>query len=161
MFKKNVLFSITFLCITLLMNAGCASLDTSSRKGTGGQNEPALQNTFSIPEQKVPPQEIQSVQLYKKGEIESAPVIALNSSEKLSLEFDYLGEGTKQFKLQVSHRSKNWEESPLPLDFYLSGFSQVYFSGGSKSFSQRPSYFHYSYEFPNSQLSFKVSGNYL
>lgn len=161
MFKRNTLPGIYFISIILLFNAGCASLETSSQKEDNGQAETALQNAFSISEQKTPPQEIQSVQLYKKGEIQSAPVIALNSSEKLSLEFDYLGESTKQFKIRVSHRSKNWDESPLPIDFYLSGFSEVYFSGGSKSFSQRPSYFHYAYEFPNSQLSFKVSGNYL
>ncbi len=157
---------IIFTCILLtslitLLLAGCASLETGSGESGNRQQEADLQNRFTIAEQKAPPREIQSVQLYKKGDIQSAPIINLNSSDKLSLEFDYLGEGTKQFKLQVSHRSKTWEESPLPVDFYLTGFSEIYFSGGLKSFAQRPSYFHYSYEFPNNQLGFKVSGNYL
>lgn len=161
MLTKFLVIPVLILCTISLPIAGCASLETYTGEENNRKDSPTLQNRFAIAEQKAPPQEIQSVQLYKKGEIQSAPVIKLNSSEKLSLEFDYLGEGTKQFKLQVSHRSKAWEESPIPIDFYLTGFSEVYFSGGSKSFSQRPSYFYYSYEFPNSQLNFKASGNYL
>jgi len=161
MLNKVIFPALSVLCSLMLFSAGCASLETASGEKSNRQVSTGLQKRFTIAQQKAPPQEIQSVQLYKKGKIQSAPVINLNSSEKLSLEFDYLGESTKQFKIQVSHRSKTWEESPLPIDFYLSGFSEVYFSGGSKSFSQRPSYYHYSYEFPNSQLNFKVSGNYL
>lgn len=161
MLNSTRTISIIIACTLLFLIAGCASLDTGSGEVSNRLESPELQNRFTIKEQKAPPPEIQSVQLHKEGDIQSAPVISLNSSEKLSLEFDHLGEDTKQFKLSVSHRSKDWKESPLPVDFYLNGFSEVYFSGGSKSFSQRPSYFHYSYEFPNSQLNFKVSGNYL
>ncbi|NGP76870.1 DUF5103 domain-containing protein [Balneolaceae bacterium YR4-1] len=163
MLNRIELITSSFLIsiLLLLLIFGCTSLETGSREVNNRQRSPEFQNRFTISQQKAPPREIQSVQLYRKGSMQSAPIITLNSSEKLSLEFDHLGEGTKQFRLTVSHRSKNWEESPLPPDFYLTGFSEVYFSNASKSFSQRPSYFHYTYEFPNSQLNFKASGNYL
>lgn len=163
MFNFNCfLLSAAFVSsVFLFMVTGCSTVKTSATADKAGNESASLQNAFSIARQKAPPREIQSLQLYKKGDEQSAPVINLNSSEKLTLEFDYLGEGSKQFRLQVSHRNKNWEESPLPFDFYLSGFSETYFSGGMQSFSERPSYVHYSYEFPNSQLSFEVSGNYL
>lgn len=144
----------------LLLASGCTGLKTSKENNEDVRSR-SLRNTFAISQQKPPPQQIQSIQLYRKGSIKSAPIINLNSSEKLTLEFDYLGEGSKQFKVRVSHRNKSWEESPLAIDFYMSGFNETYFSGGLKSFSQRPSYFHYTYEFPNSQLRFKASGNYL
>lgn len=136
-------------------------MKSSTEGNNNGEESSSLQNPFNISQQKAPPQEIQSIQLYKKGDVNSAPIITLNSSEILTLEFDYLGDGSKQFKVQVSHRNKNWEESSLPTDFFINGFSETYFSGGLKSFSQRPSYYHYAYEFPNSQLDFKASGNYL
>lgn len=158
---RFIVTTIAVSCTLGLMITGCASMETGTAAVNGRSQSSEYQNRFTIAQQKAPPPEIQSVQLFKKGDMPSAPIISLNSSEKLKLEFDHLGEDTKQFKLTVSHRSKNWEDSPLPVDYYLEGFPEVYFSGGSKSFSQRPSYFHYSYEFPNSQLNFKASGNYL
>lgn len=160
-FRHSLILAACISCLSLFVVTGCSTVGTSATADKAGDESASLQNAFSIAPQKAPPMEIQSLQLYKKGDVQSAPVVNLNSSEKLTLEFDYLGESSKQFRLQVSHRNKNWEESPLPFDFYLSGFSDTYFSGGMHSFSERPSYIHYAYEFPNSQLSFKASGNYL
>lgn len=152
----------TFLkLLSILVISTCTASQTSTLdNNSAGINAP-LTNTFTIPQQKSPPQQIQSIQFYKQGNTQNAPIIQLNSSDKLILEFDYLGEGSRQFKVMVSHRNRDWTESSLPFDFYLSGFNQTYFSNSLASFSQRPSYRHYTYEFPNSQLSFKVSGNYL
>lgn len=147
--------------LLLLLMTGCAASGSATKENGQTRQNTTTQNAFTISQQQSPPQNIQSLQLYKQGFIGSAPIIELNSSEKLLLEFDHIGEGSRQFRLVVSHRDKDWTRSSLPPNFYLDGFSETYFSGGLSSFSQRPSYRHYSYEFPNSQLSFKASGNYL
>jgi len=152
---------IFIIVLTFYLFAGCTTSETTLNGSEKSKGSAPLKNTFAIPQQKAAPQHIQSIQLYKKGTVQNAPIIQLNSSDQIVLEFDQLGEGSQQFKISVSHRNKNWSESSLPLNFYLSGFNEVYFSGGLTSFNQRPAYRHYSYEFPNSQLSFKVSGNYL
>lgn len=157
MFKPSALLKL----IVLIIVSGCTASQTSTSGNDRNASNRSLENAFSILQQKPPPQYIQSIQLYKKGNVRNAPIITLNSSEKLSLEFDYLGGESKQFKIEATHRNKSWEKSPLPPNFYMGGFNETYFSGGLASFSQRPSYYHFKYEFPNPQLSFKASGNYL
>jgi len=128
---------------------------------SGQEDSSDLRNSFKLRVQKPPPPQIQSVRLFRKGSANNPPVITLNSSQKLILEFDHLVNSSNQFRVEVSHRNKDWTRSPLPPNFYLENFFEVYFSNGLRSFSQRPSFYHYEFEFPNSQLSFKVSGNYL
>lgn len=159
MYKAVAVELLSFFLLIIL--TGCATTKTNTLDN-GQSRTPALpENIFTIPQQKPAPQQIQSIALYRKGNIQSAPIIEMNGTGKLILEFDHLGTGSKQFRVVVSHRNKDWTESSLPPNFYLSGFNETYFSGGLSSFSQRPSYRHYSYEFPNSQLAFKASGNYL
>lgn len=156
-YKKLGLFDL----LVLMILTGCASTGTNTLDNRNTGHNALPENTFTISQQKPAPQQIQSIQLYRKGDIRSAPIIELNSTDRVILEFDHLGTASKQFRLVVSHRNKDWSESSLPPNFYLDGFNETYFSGGLSSFNQRPSYRHYSYEFPNSQLSFKASGNYL
>ena len=145
-----------FLLISLL---GCASSGTLEQfdniQSSSGQD------SFKMDVQQAPPKDIQSIQLYSKGSENNPPVIALNSTQKLVLEFDHLAQSASQFKIRITHRNKNWRQSTLSPNFYLDSFNEFYFSGGLKSFSQRPSFFHYTYEFPNNQISFEASGNYL
>lgn len=161
--RAHSMYKLAPLIIVLAFTLfpGCTASQTSLNGSEESGSTAQLANTFAIPQQKAAPQHIQSIQLYKKGSVQNAPIIQLNSSDQIVLEFDQLGEGSQQFKVRVSHRNKNWSESSLSPNFYLSGFNETYFSGGLTSFSQRPAYRHYSFEFPNSQLSFKVSGNYL
>ncbi len=154
---KNSLFPLLliFLCVT-----GCTvqqtTLDNTTR--SPGSN---LKNAFAVAPQVAAPRYIQSIQLYRSGSPDNPPIIQLGESEQLVLEFDYLGDAAKQFRIEVTHRNRNWEESALAPGFYLSGFKTTYLSGGLKSLSRPPSYFHFTYAFPNQQLSFKASGNYL
>jgi hypothetical protein len=85
----------------------------------------------------------------------------LNSEEQLVLAFDYLSEESRQFKIEISHRNQHWQESPIGPSTYLDGFSSFYIHNAKASFSERPSYHHLEYRFPNNQLQIVVSGNYL
>ncbi|MDZ7715577.1 MAG: DUF5103 domain-containing protein [Balneolaceae bacterium] len=144
-----------FLALSLL---GCAS-SGSIQQVNNTQN--TSKDLFKLEVQQAPPNHIQSIQLYSTGSKNNPPIIALNSSQKLVLEFDHLTQSASQFKIKITHRNKDWGQSSLSPNFYLDSFNEFYFGGGLKSFSQRPSFFHYSYEFPNDQISFEVSGNYL
>ncbi len=146
----------------LLILGGCGSgyRSAETTRSLSDSSRP-LRSSFALSVQQAPPRHIQSIQLYRKGSPSNPPVIRLGTNEKLVLEFDLLGESSKQFKATVSHRSRNWDRSPLSPTYYLSGFEETYFSNGLASFSQRPSYTHYEFEFPNGQLAMEVSGNYL
>ncbi|MDX1637175.1 MAG: DUF5103 domain-containing protein [Balneolaceae bacterium] len=126
-----------------------------------GDIDRQFRNSFSIAPQVPPPQSIQSIQLYRKGDAASPPVIELGSQQGLVLEFDHLDSEATQFNIFVRHYARNWTESSLPLNFYLGGFYEDYFGAGVKSFTQRPTYRHYKYELPNHRISINASGNYL
>lgn len=140
---------------------GCAV----SKKDAGDQlpkkSSADSQGMFMLPQQKAPPNNIQSIQLYPEGSPGHAPVVRLNSPQKLILSFDYLDTQSRQFRVEVSHQTKSWEQSSIGPTIYLDSFFHTYITSAKPSFSQRPSYQHVEYEFPNNELRPVVSGNYL
>jgi hypothetical protein len=120
-----------------------------------------LSGGFALPQQQAPPNEIQSVQLHPKGDPGSPPVIDINGNQKLTLSFDFLGEQSRQFRVEVSHRNQQWAPSGIGPSTFLDSFSQAYIQESKSSFSNRPPYHHVEFEFPNNQLRPAVSGNYL
>lgn len=142
------------------MLAGCipAGQNTVRRSDDA---PPSYANSFTIDQQKAPPGNIKSIQLYPGQSPSSPPVYQLNSGQKLVLSFDYLDEQNKQFRLEISHRSANWEKSSLSPSQFLKGFNYAYLQTDGQSFSRRPTYQHLEYEFPNDEIQFSVSGNYL
>lgn len=118
-------------------------------------------NAFTIPQQKAPPNVVQSIRLHPAGSPFDPPVIELDSRERLILSFDYLDEQTQQFRLEVSHRTANWEKSSLNQSQFLNGFDYTYLQTGLQSFTSRPTYQHVEYEFPDNEIQPAVSGNYL
>lgn len=156
---ENIICRLLCTLLLIFTLSQCTPLPSreTATNGIGRQ----LRNSFTIPAQVAPPQQIQSIQLYRKGTPSSPPIIKLNSNEQLVLEFDHLGPEATQFKIDVRHYSREWRESSLALNYYMEGFYEDYFGAGSKSYVQRPTYRHYEYELPNDRLSMTVSGNYL
>ncbi|HET6528367.1 MAG TPA: type IX secretion system plug protein domain-containing protein [Balneolaceae bacterium] len=151
-------FSFLFLIFGAI---ACAVPPQDSLERQQNSAEPALRGSFMLSVQKAPPHDIQSVHLAPKGNPALPPVIKLHSPQKLVLSFDYLSEQNRQFRVEVSHRSRDWQKSPIGPSVYLDSFFQTYIQGSEESFSQQPAYQHLEYEFPNPQLRPIVSGNYL
>ncbi|MBN2732754.1 MAG: DUF5103 domain-containing protein, partial [Balneolaceae bacterium] len=143
------------------MLTACTAYNSGRETINNGKQNATLSGRYALLRQVAPPPEIQSIQLYPENDETAPPVIHLDSRQQLTLEFDYLDAGVHQFKLMVSHRTKNWEESPISPAIYLESFSETYFGDGRKSFVQNPAYHHYSYRFPNERLNITKSGNYL
>ncbi|MEX1062718.1 MAG: type IX secretion system plug protein domain-containing protein [Balneolaceae bacterium] len=123
--------------------------------------QPALENLFTAPGQAVGHPDIYSLQLFRSGSVDSAPVIRLDSNQQLMLRFDMIGEGTRQFRVSVTHHDPDWSRSPLPPEEYMEGFPEAFFGSGTPGRTQRPSYRQYEYRFPNRDLAFTKSGNYM
>lgn len=142
------------------MLAGCIPAGQNNMRRSD-ETRPSYTNTFTIDQQKPPPENIKSIHLYPGQSPSGPPVYQLNSGQKLVLSFDYLDEQNKQFRLEVSHRSANWEKSSLNPSQFLEGFDYTYLQTDGQSFSRSPTYQHLEYEFPNDEIQFSVSGNYL
>jgi len=105
--------------------------------------------------------EIRSVELFKSGFRLSDPVIQLNSSEILHLEFDDLKGNIKEYYYSFIHCNANWEPTELWANEYLEGMLEDRIANYDFSFNTRQAYTHYWTSFPNERIALKLSGNYL
>ncbi len=104
---------------------------------------------------------IKTVLLYNTRSELSYPIINLNSGEKIQLKFDDLGRGFKNYFYSFIHCDANWEPSQLAQNEYIQGFFENEIFDFKYSANTDVPYTHYSDIFPNENLSFLVSGNYL
>lgn len=142
----------------LISCSGKMGQSISSPKVTEQEQDMSL---LFVPNQLNSPQSIKTIQLYKKGDRGNPPIYELHSNEKLVLEFDELASLNGQFTIRFTHHNRNWELSNIPEVWYLDGMQEMTITGGVKNRLSEPEYFHYKFEFPNRDFSFRVSGNYL
>lgn len=158
---SKVLFYSKFISILLAsVVVGCATSGPSGEQPSSS-SEIHLGGAFALDQQKAPPNDIQSIQLHPKDQPGQAPIIKLNSSQKLLLSFDYLGTQNRQFRVTVDHYDKNWNRSGIGPNTFLDSFSETTIQSSKISFGQRPSYHHVEFSFPDNELQPAVSGNYL
>lgn len=105
--------------------------------------------------------EIRSVLLFKEGWQLSNPVIRLGSDDKLLLQFDRLSDNSENYYYTFIHCSKDWEKSDLSFPDYLDGFDENQIESYKPSFNTTIRYWHYELSFPNDDIDFTISGNYI
>lgn len=104
---------------------------------------------------------IKSVRLHKSEWNLSYPILSLNSDESLLLHFDLLGSSIETFYYTFIHCDKDWNQSEIYPADYLEGFYENQIDDYEMSFNTTVNYIHYSLSFPNSDIRFKYSGNYI
>lgn len=145
------------LLVLLLNCSGSGQIQNSYSRIDSNEDRGLL----LVPNQLPAPSSFQSIQLYRKSDKNNPPIITLNKNEKLVLEFDELTSLSGQFRLKFQHFDQDWNPSNIPEDWFLDGFNELIISGGEINSLSKPNYFHYKAEFPNRQLKFTASGNYL
>lgn len=106
-------------------------------------------------------EKIKTVQLYKEEWNLSFPIIKKGSAEKLVLNFDLLDDRIENYYYTFIHCSKDWQKSDLITNDYLDGFPENQIEDYKHSFNTTVNFIHYKVSFPNDQVSFKISGNYI
>lgn len=104
---------------------------------------------------------IDSPQLYVSGSVMSYPVLFLNDNKKLELHFDNLDNRFHVYSYQLIHCNANWEPSGLVQQEYMSGFMNGFFEEYDYSYNTLQPYIHYNLTFPNDEIRFTKSGNYI
>ncbi len=104
---------------------------------------------------------VETVQLYRTGDEAALPVLGLNSGQTLSLEFDRVGDGIGgPVSVWFYHADRNWQRRLVPAE-YLRGFQSDDIRDYEPSAATRVRYTHYEYRFPNAEIAFTRSGNYI
>ena len=141
--------------VALLFATGCVLPEESF--DTSAEAEPAAR----VGETVVADSRVGALQLHAIGEEASLPVIALGTSQQLRLEFDLVGEETGlPLDISFAHTNRRGQVDLLPNEV-LTGFESDRILDYDRSGSAVDvPYIHYRYDFPNSTIGFRVSGNY-
>ena len=89
------------------------------------------------------------------------PIIKLNSNDKLRLSFDTFGNTETNYMYSFTHCDSEWKKSDLLPSEYIEGFPENYIENYSLSFNTINNYVHYECVFPNENINFLLSGNYI
>lgn len=104
---------------------------------------------------------VKTVQLYRTGDESSMPIHTLNSAGTLTLSFDILAEGTGgPLSVYFYHADRTWKRDLMPSEF-LRSFLSDDIRRYDPSSATEVRYVHYRYEFPNANINFLTSGNYI
>lgn len=104
---------------------------------------------------------IHTVQLHPATVEFGFPIIKLNSSDKLRIDFDDFDADSKSFNYTFVHCDFNWTPTQINVSQYLSGGQNDAITSISQSFNTTPQYTHYGLTFPTNMIIPIKSGNYI
>ena len=143
--------------VLLLIPLACASPEAARNGGDtaegsdGGEAGPALAQDDT---------DVQTVQLYRGHDETTLPILRINQSDQLTLEFDLMAETGRPLVIHFYHTDRNWKRD-WSTSRFLSSFDQDQLIDFEGSLTTRLPYVHYTYRFPNRAIQFKESGNYV
>ncbi len=106
-------------------------------------------------------QNIQAVKLYKSGDQASFPILNLNSTETLELQFDDLDADVKTYYYAFVLCNADWSPSVLRTFEYTKGFQNSRITNYRNSSIAFTRYTHYQATIPDRNSAPNRSGNYL
>lgn len=104
---------------------------------------------------------LKTVQLNRTDLELAYPTILLGSSDAIELSFDDLRGGVYNYYYTFEHCTQRWESSGLNAFDIIDGFEENRIDDFSFSFATLQKYTHYSIVFPNNDIQFRLSGNYV
>jgi len=153
--------AILSLILLLGFAAGCAgSKEAAKKKRKAAAEAAAREPAGNGPHLATVSKDVRTIQVYLTGDERRLPIAGLKSSEKLTLAFDLMKERGRPLSVYFYHADRTWRRDLSPAE-YLTSFQR------DDLLSYRPSqaadiqYTHYTYQFPNDNIDFRVSGNYI
>ena len=145
-----------FVLVLIGALTGCATTEEGTRDDSRGYDEPATPGLALSP----PAETVRTTQLYRSGDEGSLPILPLGSGQTLTLEFDLLADYGDTFSIYFYHADRQWRRDLLPVEF-LKTFQSDDILDYEPSLATEVRYSHYAYEFPNQNIQFLRSGNYI
>ncbi len=104
---------------------------------------------------------VRTLQVRAGDNIFAPPFVILGSGDHLDISFDVLNEDRDFLRYRVVRCDANWQPSQLAEAEYLDGFNESPIEDYEFSRATTVHYVHYTFQFPNSDISPTLSGNYL
>jgi hypothetical protein len=145
--------------IALVVVGGCA---TTERTEEDAPDSVAVQARPTPPGPDLAPQaeRARTVQLYRGRDERNFPVTSLRSGDPLTLEFDLMQTEGEPLSVYFYHADRAWERDLSPSQ-YLESYHNDKLLEYRRSQGTVVPYVHYEYRFPNDDIRFRLSGNYV
>lgn len=104
---------------------------------------------------------VKTIRLNRAGDPISYPIVRLNSTDQLELQYDDLDGGVKNYYYTIQLCNADWKPAQLNYFDYVKGFSQVRINNYKASSISLTRYTHYQASIPDRNCQPTRSGNYL
>ena len=104
---------------------------------------------------------VKTVMLHPQRDELSHPIIKLGREDVFQLSFDDLHPALKDYRYTFIHCDAAWQPSGILESEYLEGFYENAISDYKFSFNTNQQYIHYKVIFPDNNIKFLRSGNYI
>ncbi len=104
---------------------------------------------------------IKTAQLHESTFDANPAILRFNGTEQLELSFDDLEADKKDYSIAFVHCDANWEPSNLMSSEFMNGFYEANILNFNFSTNTIQKYTHYSILFPQSNMQFSKTGNYM
>jgi len=104
---------------------------------------------------------VKTFQIGVAGEKLGLPIMELNGSNTLYVRFDEMSHSAHSYSYKVLHCNADWTPSDLSTNEYLTGYTTGNITDYTLSVNTTFLYSHYTFNLPNDDMNFKISGNYV
>ena len=145
----------------LVVLAGCASFEeTGTSDNANDRSAQEASPRTSGPTLAPQSDAVRTVQLYRGQQERSLPVTSLHADEPLTLEFDLMEQEGRPLTAYFVHANREWSRDLSPSRVLESYHDDQLVDYRSSQGTEVP-YVHYTYRFPNDDIRFRLSGNYI
>lgn len=142
--------------VVLGLLAGCKMTEQTEEEA---DSSPSQQSTMG-PDVQSPSEDVRTIQLYRGTDERNLPSMSLASSESLTLEFDLMARQGRPLSIYFYHADRTWRRD-LGDSQILESFQNDRLTDYRTSRGTDVPYVHYVYRFPNDDIRFRLSGNYV
>ncbi|MCX6266356.1 MAG: DUF5103 domain-containing protein [Bacteroidetes bacterium] len=105
---------------------------------------------------------IKTIQVFQEGIDLSPAILQLNSTDRLTIQFDDLDPYIKRYKYTILHCESDWKtSSELSVSDYIEGYREENIDRYEYSYNTTVKFTHFKTTFPTDYMKPKLSGNYL
>ena len=149
--------------LVLAVLTGCATTQESNGERDASAETAAVSTEAegAGPRLEAADETVQTIQLYAGRTERQLPVLSLrNPGDGLTLEFDLMEPTGRPLSVYFYHADREWDRDLSPAE-YMDSFQDDNLLTYTPSRGTAVSYTHYTYQFPNDNIQFRVSGNYI
>ncbi len=104
---------------------------------------------------------VKTVRIAVDGDYFAPPVAVMPTGSRLNISFDHLSDDREFLRYRVVRCDADWRPSTISENEWLAGFNESQIEDYDYSRATTVHYVHYSFDFPNEDISPSLSGNYL